>query len=391
MRRLSVVLLLIIGVSSLLVGCDQSVQPTPLANAKGEAIRYTPTGYNRNEPSVTDEFALNAVDAQGNSRAIATLKEPNTDAGQGIYLHIFAYGSGKLARFIPASPDSSLAHGLAIGEPAQIEVVDLNSGETNRYQALPDVDPNRSNAYWTTPFSTDGTQLVVPGYYLLNLNTTRITAIPNLDALFIIGWSAADGLIYAHVLKRTTSDVVSQVSPKGQQQMLNLPQRGDDIYNETLSPDGKQLYYETITSTQVLPPLDPSNLGVPEMNVIERYDVASGSSTAIVRAAVGDYFSVGSGNFTLSTDGRSLAYVESRPTATGAEQPGAAVIWRVDITGSSQPVKIIGGLNSPFRLHWCNNSLYYYDGEAGWTGWYGLPIEGGKPTRIAGEILGCAP
>ncbi|PZR94646.1 MAG: hypothetical protein DLM69_12290, partial [Candidatus Chloroheliales bacterium] len=182
-------------------------------------------------------------------------------------------------------------------------------------------------------------------------------------------------------------------SLQGQIEVLSLPGSGKDsnIYDETLSPDGKELYYETITSTQAMPPADPTDSVFPEMNVIERYVIASGSSTAVARAAAGDYFSVGAGNFTLSSDGRALLYIESRPTSTGAYQPGSATVWRVDLSSNSQPVKIIAGLNRPFRLNWCNNSLYYYDSEVGWHGWYGMAAAGGKPVRIAGEILGCAP
>ncbi|PZS05452.1 MAG: hypothetical protein DLM69_00910 [Candidatus Chloroheliales bacterium] len=396
-HSLFVTLLLAVAVAGALAGCDQNVQPGPAFSASDEAIRYTRAYNNGDDPGIAGEFALSAVDAQGHSRAITTLKEPNTDVA-GIYLHIFAYGSGKLARFIPAEPEFGLSHGLSAGSPAQIEIVDLNTGAASQYQAPPVIDPYVGQSYFTTPFSPNGTQLIIPdrrnrNYYLLNLKNSQIAPIPNLKAFSIIGWSAADGLIYAHVIKlpgQGGGEVVEQVSPQGQVLVLNLPHEGNNIYDEILSPDGKELYYRTVTSTQALPSPDPFNVR-PEENVFERYDIASGSSTIVARAAAGDDFSVGAFNFTLSSDGHSLAYVEERPTVTGTEQQGAATIWRVDLTLNSQPVKVIAGLNHPFRLLWCNESLYYYDGEVGWRGWHGMAMAGGKPVRIAGEVLGCAP
>ncbi len=132
------------------------------------------------------------------------------------------------------------------------------------------------------------------------------------------------------------------------------------------------------------------------MNVIERYDIPTGSNTVVAHAAAGDYFGVHAGNFALSSDGRSLAYIEQKPISDGNSQSGNATIWRTDLTSNSEPVKVTDGLNSPFCLLWCNNSLYYDDslhfsGEDSNHNWYGLPATGGKPTKVEGEILGCAP
>lgn len=398
---LFVILLNVVLIGSTLAGCDQSVQPNPIASLSGKAVRYVPLYTTNGGKATATDYPLSAVDAQGNSTPITTLKEPDTDVPTPT-LHIFAYGSGKLARLIPAAPISFPSQGHPVGSPAQIEVVDVNTGKATLYQAPPEIDPYmRDQTLFTTPLSPGGNQLIVPdrssdSYYLLDLNSGHVAPIPNLKAFDIFGWSAADGLLYAHIIKLPSQGggyVVERSSLQGKIEELNLPSGGskDNIYDETLSPDGKQLYYETITSTQLMPPADPSDPIYPEMNVIERYDIASDSSAVVAHAAAGDYFSVGAGSFTLSSDGHAFAYVERKPDATGKDQPGGATIWRVDLSGSSQPVKIIAGLNNPFRLLWCNNDLYYYDGEPGWRGWHGMAVASGKPVRIAGEILGCAP
>ncbi len=402
---LRVVLLTAMVIAGTLAGCDQTGLPTTSSGFSGKAVRYIPNYTTKNGKTTATDYPLSMVDAQGNSTPITTLKEPDTDVPTPT-LHIFAYGSGKVARFIPAAPNIDFGHSLPVGSPSQIQVVDLKTGEAHIYQASPEVDPYTRYDLIKTPFSLDGTKLIVPNrnnerYYVLSLDTSQSTLIPNLEGVNIgeiIGWSAADGLIYAHILGTDGGQQpIMRFNLQGSSEKLNLQHLSRDksgeynVYDEILSPDGKELYYETISSTQTLPPADPTDPVFPEMNVIERYDIASGSSTVVARAAAGDYFSVGAGNFTLSSDGRALIYIESKPTSTGAYQAGNATVWRVDLSSNSQPVKIIAGLNRPFRLNWCSNSLYYYDGEVDWHGWYGMSAMGGKPVGIAGEILGCTP
>jgi hypothetical protein len=73
------------------------------------------------------------------------------------------------------------------------------------------------------------------------------------------------------------------------------------------------------------------------------------------------------------------------------QQAARATIWRMDLSRNVAPTKVIGGLYNPFRLTWCGDNLYYYDGGPDWRGWQGVPVAGGTAVRIEGEILGCAP
>lgn len=404
---LLVVLLILVATAGMLAGCNQAAGVTLAHDATGEAISYISNYINKDGHLVEADFAVSAVDAQGNSRAIATLKQHNpSDIAPTISFHIFGYGRGKLARFIPAAPETGPRQGLPVGSPSQIQIVDLNTGKASLYQAPPEIDTGMSYELSPMPFSPDGTKLIVPDknngrYYVLNLNTGQSTLIPNLkgfDIYDIIGWSAADGLIYASTLGLTIGkQPVERFSLQGQVEELNsLGSDSNNIYNGTLSPDGKELYYETIIPTQP-PPTAQSNDSRPMMNVIKRYDIATGSSTVVARAAAGDYFGVRAGSFALSSDGRALAYIESMPTSTDSSQKGDDTIWRIDLTSNSQPVKVIGGLSSLFRLLWCGENLYYYDGlyyDPNGNGdhyWYDLPATGGQPVKLDGEILGCAP
>ncbi|PZS06278.1 MAG: hypothetical protein DLM69_00320 [Candidatus Chloroheliales bacterium] len=406
---LLVVLLIAVATAGMLAGCNQAAGLTLAHDATGEAVSYTSNYINKDGHLVEADFAVSAVDAQGDSKAIVTLKQHNpSNIAPTISFHIFGYGRGKLARFIPAAPETGPRQGLPLGSPSQIQVVDLNTGEVSLYQAPPEIDTGMYYELSLMPFSPDGTKLIVPDenngrYYVLNLDTGQSTLIPNLkgfDIYDIIGWSAADGLIYAHTLGLAIGkQPVERFSLQGQVEELSLPgSDSNNIYNGTLSPDGKELYYETITSTQP-PPTAQTKYSRVMMNVIKRYDIATGSSTVVARATAGNYFGVKAGSFALSSDGRELAYIESKPTTAGSSQKGDNTIWRIDLTSNSQPAKVIGGLNSLFRLLWCGNNLYYYyydslfydPSENGGHNWYGLPATGGKPMNLEGEILGCTP
>ncbi len=185
---------------------------------------------------------------------------------------------------------------------------------------------------------------------------------------------------------------------QGKREELNLPalrsNKFDDsgVSNVILAPDGKALYYQTHTSTQSLPPVQGP---VTQWNVIQRYDIASGATSLVVRAAPDTYFNTGYGGFALSSDGNSLAYVQTTPSSSS--DIDQTTIWRLDLAPPSTPISVTSSLNNAYRLLWCGDNLYAFGSAAHGSSWVGIPLAKGLPVpdnqlvRLKGEVLGCAP
>ncbi len=190
--------LLAVAMFTLVDGCDQPA-PTPLPKAAGAVIRFIPQ-YADEQLAGLD---IQQVSATSDNLTITHLTVMTTS--DQIY-PIFAYGHGKLARYILPPAYVAFRAGRAANSADQIEVVDVSNGAATIYPAEGKPQAKYETLFYT-PFSPDGQQVLVPSfddtYYLLNLETKQLALIPNLDAFEIIGWSPADNLIYAFNINRS--------------------------------------------------------------------------------------------------------------------------------------------------------------------------------------------